>query len=321
MGLYPPNNFYKKLSEGEHKSLTSNKGMPKIQIRKHTKEILNNVNALIDGYTLIPVFAYHTPSIKDDLMEIGCPYARDCWKFYTNDPGSYTLEGSYVLPQMRDKIGAAFNLSPDDTKNLNYVKFYYYGDILMAENFEGDPKRAQFSNEEWYYIRLAQKNVLSKGFDAKAKTLYETKFFRKPLAAIDTRVNEIMSASTNTNTLRYIMYSAHDTQIINALDWLQPVGREYIDATYVSTMYFEVFYDTDCLAATPKSQSCFNVHITHNGIPIKLQTCLDANVQRNSGSIICQYDDFLAHIDKIKLKDDVEARCMDKFTPPSGSKI
>lgn len=58
----------------------------------------------------------------------------------------------------------------------------------MAENFEGDPKRGSFSPEEWYYIRLAQKNVLSKGFDAKGKPLYLTKFFRKPLEALDARV-------------------------------------------------------------------------------------------------------------------------------------
>ena len=194
--------------------------MPKISIRRHTKEILNNVNALIDGFTLIPVYNYYVANIDDDIGEKGCFFARDCWNFYNNDPGSYTLEGSYVLPTMKDKIGKAFNLSADDTKNLNYVKFYYYGDILMAENFEGDPKRAQFSDEEWYYIRQSQKVILSKGFDSKAKPLYETKFFRKPFAAIDTRVNEIMNSATSPDTLRYMIYSAHDTQIINALDWL-----------------------------------------------------------------------------------------------------
>ena len=53
-------------------------------------------------------------------------------------------------------------------------------------------------------------------------------------------------------------------------------------------------------------------------MPIKLQTCIDANLKRNSGSIVCQYDDFLAHIDKIKLKDDINLRCNDKFTPPTS---
>lgn len=56
---------------------------------------------------------------------------------------------------MRDKIGQAFKLSKDDTDNLNYNKFYYFSDVLMAENFEGDTKRAYFSPEEWYYIRLS----------------------------------------------------------------------------------------------------------------------------------------------------------------------
>jgi len=54
---------------------------------------------------------------------------------------------------MRDKIGRAFNLSTNDTESIDYIKFYFYSDVLMAENFEGDPKRADFSFEEWYYIR------------------------------------------------------------------------------------------------------------------------------------------------------------------------
>lgn len=113
-----------------------------------------------------------------------------------------------------------------------------------------------------------------------------------------------------------MIYSAHDTQIINVLDWLKPVDHEYIDATYVSTIYFELFYDTDCLVASPKSLACFNVHMIHNGVPLKLDTCIDANNKRNSGSILCQYDDFLAHIDKIKYKDDFNKTCFDPFTPP-----
>ena len=191
-----------------------------MQIRRPVKEILNNVNALIDGYTLIPVYNYYVSTIYDDLNQNGCPYTRDCFNFYYNDPGSYAQEGSFALPFLRDKIGKAFNLSNDDTKNMDYCKFYYYSDILMAENFEGDPKRAMFSTEEWYYIRLSQKTVLSKGFDAQGKPLYVTKFFSKPLAQMDAIVNDIMNGVDTSDKLKYMIYSAHDTQIINILDWL-----------------------------------------------------------------------------------------------------
>lgn len=82
--------------------------MPPIQIRRPTKEILNNFKALIDGYTMIPVYNYYIPTMADDLNQNGCPYLRDCFNFYYNDPGSYGPEGSYVLPLMKDKIGKAF---------------------------------------------------------------------------------------------------------------------------------------------------------------------------------------------------------------------
>ncbi len=128
--------------------------------------------------TLIPVFNYYVPTLKDDINQNGCPYERDCFTYYYNNPEPYEFEGSYVLPFMRDKIGKAFNLSKDDTQKLNYNQFYYYADVLMAENFEGDTKREYFSPEEWYYIRLSQKVVLSKGFDTISKPLYGTRFFR-----------------------------------------------------------------------------------------------------------------------------------------------
>lgn len=185
----------------------------------------------------------------------------------------------------------------------------------MAEDLEGDPKRYPFSEEEWYLIRTSQKTVLSKGISGRAKALYGTKFFRKPLQTMKDRVQDIIANKDTSNSLRYIIYSAHDTQIINILDWLAPVGHEYIDATYGSTVYFEVHYDTDCLAANPGSTSCFSVHMTHNGQTIKLSTCLDANIKRNSSQISCLYDDFIAHIDKIKVNDDVNLKCQDKFDP------
>lgn len=101
------------------------------------------------------MFNYLDPTLQDDINQNGCPYAKGCFDYYYNNPEPYQFEGSYVLPFIRDKIGQAFKLSKDETDNLNYNKFYFYSDVLMAENFEGDTKRAYFSPEEWYYIRLS----------------------------------------------------------------------------------------------------------------------------------------------------------------------
>ena len=290
--------------------------MPKLQIKRHTKEFLNNVNALIDGFTLIPVFNYNKWTMDDDIDNNDCPYVRDCFEFYYNDPGSYQKEGSYVLPLMRDKIGQSFNLSQPDTNGMTFNKFYFYSDILMAENIEGDPKRNSWTNEEWYYIRNSQKTVLSKGLDSYARPLYMTKFFSKPLAAMENIVQNLIGKKDTSQMLRYFIYSAHDTQILAVLDWLKPVNHEYIDATYTSTIYFELFYDADCLASTA-DQTCFSVHMTHNGEPFTVDTCITANQLRGLDSIVCRYDDFLQHITKIKFEGDIDQGCAKPFVKPT----
>lgn len=118
--------------------------------------------------------------MADDIDQNGCPYTKECFNFYYNDPGSYKVEGSDVLPTMKDKIVAAFNLTKKESDSFTYNQFYFYGDILMAEDKEGDQKRDSFSEEEWYYIRNSQKTVLAKGLSGDAKPLFGTKFFRKP---------------------------------------------------------------------------------------------------------------------------------------------
>jgi len=62
------------------------------------------------------------------------------------------------------------------------------------------------------------------------------------------------------------------------LEWLGPVGHDFTDVTYASSLFFELWYDSDCVYSL-RDESCFKVKITHNGIPIKLSTCLDMNIQ------------------------------------------
>ena len=104
------------------------------------------------------------------------------------------------------------------------------------------------------------------------------------------------------------------------MDWLNPLGHEYTDATYVSTIYFELFYDTECLKANPKSHDCFNIHMRHNGVPFKFDVCIANNAKKANGSPLCSYDDFLTYMSKLMITDDVNVRCLDKFVPPTNNK-
>ena len=93
---------------------------------------------------------------------------------------------------------------------MTFNNFYDLSDVLLAENFEGDKRRYNFTDEEWYYIRLVQNYSLTVTFSEKARNLYITKQFRRPIAEMKRRVTEILNGDKDRDTLRYLIYSAHD---------------------------------------------------------------------------------------------------------------
>jgi hypothetical protein len=149
---------------------------------------------------------------------------------------------------------------------------------------EGLTPRYNYTNEQWYYIRQVQKYLLALPFDGKARNVEITKMFDKPLQAMAARMNEIIKGNeANRDSMRYMIYSFHDTQIINILEWLDLLDEFYLDAPYASTIYFELRYDSECIAKNP-STDCFTVHMRYNGDPLKLDTCIDNNLGKGSKS-------------------------------------
>jgi hypothetical protein len=86
-------------------------------------------------------------------------------------------------------------------------------------------------------------------FSSFARDLWLTKQFKKPLAAMKQRVHELTSNITDPDTLRYFLYSAHDVQVANVLQWLEPVDYKFIDVPYVSNFHFELLYNESCLTS------------------------------------------------------------------------
>ncbi|CDW79735.1 major acid phosphatase map (histidine-acid phosphatase) [Stylonychia lemnae] len=315
MGLYPPNsNIQNNLSKGEIQSLKSGKGLPKLS-RLIKKGKIEQVSQIFDRYTFIPVYNSYNLPINDDVSEYTCPYTRDCFNYYYTTPSEYTQESQIVIPLMRKHLGQTFNLTANEIKNIDYLKFYQYADFIYSVTFEGHLNIFNFSAIEWFYLKQSQKIVISKGLNKKAKRLYGTKFFRKPLEAMANRFNDLINGIDDPNQLRYMIYSGHDDQIINIIDWLNPQDHYYVETPYASTIIFELFYDTECLRASPKSPSCFQIQIRHNGNPIKFDRCVTNNMKAGSRQIHCKYDDFLAYMNSKMIKDDVNTQCMEKFIP------
>jgi len=126
----------------------------------------------------------------------------------------------------------------------------------------------------------------------------------------------VTGGDTNYDSIRWFVHSAHDFQIANVLDFLDPVDDFFSDVTYSSTLYFELWYDTDCIN-TLRDTSCFEVRILHNGLPMKLDTCLRNNSKRGDPSLRCTYSDFRQHITDRSFKGVPETGCKKEFKPPS----
>ena len=61
------------------------------------------------------------------------------------------------------------------------------------------------------------------------------------------------------NTLRLMIYSAHDVQVANVLEWIEPVEFNVVDVPYVSNFFFELYYDEKCLTSNEDKIECFKV--------------------------------------------------------------
>ena len=74
----------------------------------------------------------------------------------------------------------------------------------------------------------------------------------------------------NLSDLKFMIYSAHDVQVVNMLRFL---AVDYDWVPYASTVTFELKYSASCLAGATPSESCFGVAIIHNGAPLSFPGC------------------------------------------------
>ena len=124
------------------------------------------------------------------------------------------------------------------------------------------------------------------------------------------KVNSLLSAekSSLTSPLNYIIYSAHDDQIINMLNFL---GVDFDWVPYAATVTFELKYSARCLEAAKNdgiaSEDCFGVSVFSNKVPLRFDDygC--------TGDLFtpygCSYPEFVALMTK-KMYSGVDAACL-----------
>jgi len=139
---------------------------------------------------------------------------------------------------------------------------------LVCEAFEGAPVRYNFTAFEWEMVVLLNKPVLIDTFTDYARKLMDTRLMRMPLSALHTRLQTVFGPTDPKDDLRYVLYSAHDTQIANLLEFMNFTDFHYIAVPFTSQYYLEAFVDEDCQAKFGEDEieqamgECTRIHIT-----------------------------------------------------------
>lgn len=94
---------------------------------------------------------------------------------------------------LRDPIQEAFGLTDKQAQDLTIPTLGDYGDLFRCEDFQGNPRRYNFTYSEYYYLRTLQRDTLSIPCGEKGRQLFMTKQFSKPLAAMKNIVDKIIA--------------------------------------------------------------------------------------------------------------------------------
>mmetsp|Transcript_15882 Transcript_15882/g.21514 ORF Transcript_15882/g.21514 Transcript_15882/m.21514 type:complete len:108 (+) Transcript_15882:1012-1335(+) len=86
-----------------------------------------------------------------------------------------------------------------------------------------------------------------------------------------------------------MIYSAHDTQVVNMMNFLQ---MDYFWTPFASNVIFELKYSAKCLREGAADETCFSVNVAFNGRPLLFPGC--------SGDLFtlegCKYEEFFQYI-------------------------
>lgn len=155
-------------------------------------------------------------------------------------------------------------------------------------------------------------------FDRESRMLTFSRLMRKPIAEMQNRVDSMLGLdSGKESNLRYAVYSAHDDQISNMMEWMHPnnVALDYI--IYASQIVFELKYDEECLEDdTTASEDCFDIAIINNGRHLGFDLCADSAQADGTG---CSFKDFKKQFESIWYdgahKDDLDEACFQPLAP------
>ena len=160
-----------------------------------------------------------------------------------------------------------------------------------------------------------------KSFYDHSLSLFMSRNLRRAIKEMKAKIASVLAGKdTDRDQIRYLSYSAHDSNVIGMLRFLEPLWYSPVDQQPSTSFVFELHYNATCIEKTP-SNACFFVEVLNNGNSLQFDTCVQGNIRRGDSKGICQFDDFLAHIDKRRYPEDTDlsALCEEPYPRPPKS--
>jgi hypothetical protein len=184
LGIYPPTESKgEQLSEGEQKSLSSGRGMPRMNIKDAStinQEL--GANPLPNGFVSVPITTFADANIEDDVSYGGCPYAEDevhSRRYVDTTYQDYMWMAGFVRDPLAEGLGVDQIVMDLET----FHGVYDYSDAYVAMEFEGLPFAVEdtFDPNSYYEMRTMQKVELVGMFTRDTRRLAFSRMMRKPL--------------------------------------------------------------------------------------------------------------------------------------------
>jgi hypothetical protein len=156
---------------------------------------------------------------------------------------------------------------------MTFKDAYGYADLVFSQRFEGNEQVVDWTDEDLLEVDKTQKYGLIRPVPDELRQLYTTKILRAPLAQMASILE-----SGYTNQTKYMLYSGHDQQIANMLDFLLP-DFKFDGIKYASVITMELRVDHRCIGNGFYKPSCYKVRMNYNGNYINL---LDATIYADS---------------------------------------
>ena len=179
----------------------------------------------------MPISEFNNDDIHDDVSYDGCPYISTVEDSRVNDEAVWA-DFEWMIEGTREPIKAMYDLTDEYIDSLNYHHYERLTDTAVALDYEGYPEHeTYFSDDEWELTHEFQKVYLSYRDTKDASNLECSRILRKPIGVMQSKVDSLLNSDRIASSLKYVIYSAHDDQITNMLNFL---GPDYFWIPYAS---------------------------------------------------------------------------------------